>query len=689
MLKSIIISSCLLTLQFEVLTQELPVQQSAETLMELTEEDDMLPEDQAVLMEELNEFRENRLNLNQAERKDLEKLLFLTDFQIQSLLTYRSDHGPILSLYELQLIYGFDSITVAWLLPFVEAGEQAPDQKFKPKDMIHHGKHEVVFREQRVIQPAAGYATSGYGDKVPDDASRYYGSRDKMLLRYRFHCQQRIFWGFTMEKDAGEEFFNGSNRFGFDFYSGYIQMNNKGILQSVLIGDYRVTVGQGLALWSGAAFGKSPFPNTLQKRQEFLKKNTSTDENAFFRGAAINVGLRKLNLLVFYSTKRMDANIIDTFDSGMKVFTAFQETGYHRNGNEIKDENTLRENAAGAYLFYRNRFLKTGLVCAGYCYDGYLQKKESLYQKYAWQGNRALNVGWNYSFSLKKVQMFGETAWGNSALATLNGIILTPHPRVTVSLLHRYYEPGYFARYAGALSEHDPPSNESALYLGTAFQPFRYWKITAFADFYRFPWLTPSLPQPSSGMESWLQADFNPEKTVSFYLRFRTNEKYQSYTPPGTVIKATQRSFQSSLRLHASFHISERLQLRNRVEWKSIDFQATNDASGFLLYQDIIYHFTSFPLQVHLRYLLFRTDNYASRIYAYEDDLLYSFYIPAFYDEGYRSYLLIRWNVSKKLSFWLKFGNTGQEGVASTGTGADEMEGNNRSEIRIQMRWVI
>ena len=52
--------------------------------------------------------------------------------------------------------------------------------------------------------------------------------------------------GFTMEKDAGEEFFKGKQSTGFDFYSAHCYIRNLGILKSLAIGDYHVSFGQGL-----------------------------------------------------------------------------------------------------------------------------------------------------------------------------------------------------------------------------------------------------------------------------------------------------------------------------------------------------------------------------------------------------------------------------------------------------------
>ncbi|MBN1413573.1 MAG: helix-hairpin-helix domain-containing protein [Bacteroidales bacterium] len=691
MLKAIPLLMVLSILSNSVFSQD-PLQEPSETIqsiMESMEENGRLPEDFSDMLDNLDFFRENPLNLNQAVREDLEKFLFLTDFQIQSLLDYRDNHGPILTLYELQLVIGYDSSTIVKLLPYVTAGDAKSDNHLHFKPMIRKGTHEVIAKEQRILQTPEGYKE--IPDSVlPEEAgTRYPGCRDRFLLKYRYHCQKRIFLALTMEKDAGEEFFTGSNRHGFDFYSGYIRVNNIGPFKSILIGDYQITAGQGLTLWTGQAFGKSMFPSAIYRRQECLKNYGSTDESLFFRGITTSLSIKHFTCLAFFSAKPVDANITDTLTSGTVLFSSFQETGYHRTAAEISDENALSETATGGLVLYKNNWLKLGSTVVAYFYSGKKQKPEELYRKYEFWGDRLLNAGLDYSLSFRKLQLFGEISWGNKALATLNGAILNAHQRVSFSLLQRYYDPQYYARYSTAISENTHPCNENAIYLGTVFNPFRYVKITAYADFFRFPWLTYTSRQPSSGSEVFLQVDIKPNKDLMFYLRFKNKNAIVSYTDEDSPIKAAQNQKSNAIRLHCSYKVNQSLQLRSRAEYKNIHADSTGKSEGFMLYQDIVYRFSKIPLQLSIRYMLYKTDDYASRIYAYEDDVLYSYSVAAVYDDGNRSYIVLRYDITKKLTLWCKWGQTVLNDASSLGTGLDEINGNSRSEIKLQVRWVF
>jgi hypothetical protein len=691
MLKAIMVIIVIYFICYKGLSQN-PLPDPSETIqsiIESMEENDRLPEDFSDMLDNLDYFRENPLNLNQAGREELEKFIFLTDFQVQSLLDYRKDHGPLLSLFELQLVIGFDSTTVTYLLPFVRAGEILTDRRLHLNNVINKGVHEVIVKEQRILQTPEGY--SEIPDSVPTEeaGTRYPGSRDRLLVKYRYHYQKRLLWGLTMEKDAGEEFFSGSNRHGFDFYSGYVQLNDLGPVKSLLIGDYQVTAGQGLTLWSGPAFGKSFFPSALYRRQEPLKNYGSADETLFFRGIAFSVAVKNFTWLAFFSSKPVDANITDTLSSGIKVFSAFQQTGYHRTPSEIGDENAISETAAGGSVIFKNHWLKIGSTIAGYTYSGIKQPPDALFRKYEFRGKQLVNAGLDYSLSFRKIQLFGETSWGNHAFATLNGALLNPHQRVAFSLLQRYYDAQYYARYAGAVSENSSPCNENALYLGTVFQPFRFWKITAYADFFRFPLLTYTLRQPSSGSDIFVQADFNPVKSLMFYLRFRNKSTATNFTNDDSSFERMENQITNAMRLHCRYQVSRNLKLQSRLEFKTVNGDSTGKANGFLLYEDIVYRFSKIPVQLSLRYLFYRTDDYTARIYAYEDDVLYSYSSPALYDEGNRSYIMLRYDMNKNLTLWLKWAQTYIDDISSLGSGLDEIEGNIRSEIKLQVRWVF
>jgi hypothetical protein len=90
-----------------------------------------------------------------------------------------------------------------------------------------------------------------------------------------------------------------------------------------------------------------------------------------------------------------------------------------------------------------------------------------------------------------------------------------------------------------------------------------------------------------------------------------------------------------------------------------------------------------------MRLQYFETDDYNSRIYAYESDVLYSFSIPALYGKGIRYYTNINYDLTRKLSLWLRWAQTVFQEQEVIGTGLDEIKGNKKSEFKVQMRWMF
>ncbi len=90
-----------------------------------------------------------------------------------------------------------------------------------------------------------------------------------------------------------------------------------------------------------------------------------------------------------------------------------------------------------------------------------------------------------------------------------------------------------------------------------------------------------------------------------------------------------------------------------------------------------------FPLLSGLPGLI--PDSYDSRIYAYEQDLSSGFSFAPLYMSGYRTYLLIRYDISRNLSCRLRVSQINYVGKESISTGLDKLEGSTRSEVKLQL----
>src|SRR5690606_6142067 len=120
------------------------------------------------------------------------------------------------------------------------------------KRLLFDGKYQVFLRFTQIVEEQRGY-------NIEDTTrSRYLGSPQRYYVRYRYNYGTKFSYGFTAEKDPGEEFFRSSQKQGFDFYSAHVFVRDVSVFKAIAIGDYNVRLGQGLAMWTGFGFRKTP-----------------------------------------------------------------------------------------------------------------------------------------------------------------------------------------------------------------------------------------------------------------------------------------------------------------------------------------------------------------------------------------------------------------------------------------------
>ena len=76
-------------------------------------------------------------------------------------------------------------------------------------------------------------------------------------------------------------------------------------------------------------------------------------------------------------------------------------------------------------------------------------------------------------------------------------------------------------------------------------------------------------------------------------------------------------------------------------------------------------------------------------MYAYENDVLYSYSIPVFYDKGCRYYVNFNYNINNKITIWLRWAQTVYKDKTTIGSGLDEIRGNKKSELKIQVQYLF
>ena len=649
-------------------------------LEKVTQNNEDLETEDDTYLQEMVQYIKNPINLNMAAAADLIQLRILTSIQIQNLILYRNLVGNLVDLYELQAIPGWDINTIQKIRPYINVSLQVSITNTL-NNRLRNGDHNILVRVSQVLERSKGYLIDS------SSATNFYpGSPQKILFRYKYIYKNLFQYGIVAEKDAGEQFFKGKQKQGFDFYSAHIFIRKIGIIKSLAIGDFTVNLGQGLTQWQSLAFKKNVDVINIKREADVLRPYNSAGEINFHRGVGISLTKNNWQLTLFGSNKNIDANFVaDTSQNQDDFVSSLQTSGYHRTKSETDDKGIQRQLAFGGNISYRVKRLHIGINGIHYKFKLPLIKDADPYNKYALSGNSFGNFSFDYSYTFKNSHFFGEAAFtSNFDKAFINGLIISASSRVDLSLLYRNISKSYQSLYTSAFTENTYPTNENGLYAGVSIRPHDFWRIDAYGDFYKFPWLRYRVDAPTAGSDYLVQLSYKPNKQLEIYTRYHAESKAINVNPGQLTLSPVMQQPKKNWRTQVSYKINSAITLRNRTELIWFDKKGIAAEEGFLVYFDFIYKAMLKPFSGTIRLQYFETEGYNSRLYAYENDVLYSFSIPVFYDKGYRYYLNLNYDINKKLSLWIKWAQTIYANQTLIGSGLDEITGNKKSEIKLQ-----
>lgn len=626
------------------------------------------------LVERLNQYRKTPLNINTANAGQLGELLVLSPLQIANIKTHIAETGPLLSLEELQTVQGLDMATIQKLLPFLTVKNSSTGLSLSK--ILTEGKSELMLRYGQVLQKQKGY-------NFEPERSHYFGGPQRYLTRYRFNYANKLLLSFNAEKDAGEPFFARQNKQGFDFYSGSVAyINPSGKIKKLLLGDYTLQFGQGLSMYTGLSFGKGADISNIPKVARGLMPYTSTNETLFFRGAAATIAVKNFSFTPFISLRKMDASMDD--ETGLVGSVLM--SGYHRTQTELDHKAILRTTVYGGNVSYNATHFNLGFLAYQSTFNHTFEPGQYLYNQFEFAGKNLTNTSIYGNASFGNAYFFGEVSKTiNAGLAYLAGSMLSLSPKVSVVMLYRNYPRNYQSFFNQALSENSFAVNEKGLYTGVQIKWDAKWAFTGYADVFRFPWLKYRVDAPGNGYELFGQMLFSPTKKTSAYIRYRYEKKPQNEAEPLFYAVPVDVSKQN-LRFDISFPLSQNFTLKYRAE--GVYFQKESDKQfGRMILQDVIYRPPfSQRMTAGLRLAWFKTDSYDSRIYAFENDVLYSYAIPAYFGRGFRTYLNTRITLKRGLDVWARYALFSYQNQDSVGSGLEEIAGNKKSDFKVQIR---
>jgi hypothetical protein len=590
---------------------------------------------------------------------------------------YRKLLGDLIDIHELQAVPGWDRELVAKVLPYIKVGG---DDKIIPqmKSLYKKGTSYLQLRTGSVMERSNGYIKNDMG------VSPYAGNPLKLMFRYRFSAGKKLQWGYTTEKDAGEKFFSKSKSFFNDYHSFYVAIDKVGKLETIIIGDFEINMGQGLIHWQSVAFKKSASSVTPLRQGYFVIPHKGVNEQLFHRGVAVVFKRRNIFAGLFSAYNHWDGNIVADTNGTLKI-SSIQVSGLHRTANEIEDKNTLKVLTLGSTLRYQVNTLQFGINAVNYNFSLPLYRKNEPENLYAIKGNHWLNFSFDYRFTYRNFFFFGELAHSAGGRpAILSGLMAVLHPKVDISVVLRNLPPSFKSINGNTFTEQAEPGNENGLYVGLAIKFSSKFLLNGYVDVFSMPMIKARTPAPVKGNGHLLQLHYKPDKRNNLLIRFTVENKQIIEAGQASIIQPLVLQRKNQLRIHQQLVLIPGLTMNNRVDWVWLTMENGVKESGYQVYVDFFWKPPFSRLGFGLRASRFDTDGYSSRIYSAERDVrnLQSVNLSA--GRGWRNYFLLHYKIKSCVQVSLKVMRSYYTDNQSIGTGNDEINRSSRSEYRLQ-----
>ncbi|MCQ2348035.1 MAG: helix-hairpin-helix domain-containing protein [Paludibacteraceae bacterium] len=420
--------------------------------------------------QELMELHTHKINLNTATAAELERLRFLSERQIDELLTYVDKH-PMASIAELQLVPCLREYEVRNLSYFVTAEPVKQTATLYPREVFAYAKHELTLRtDARNIENAQG--------------DPMYGN-----LRYRFNYHNQVLAGWTMLREAGKPWEA-------LHYGGYIQLNDIAPhLKTLVVGNFQGQFGQGLVLGESLRFGKSSHIFSTNGAEGVRKYSSVSDSYDYLHGIAATLQWGRAEITPLYSIRQ--------------------------------ERDSMWHHVVGLNATYKTRGIKVGLTALEEVY-----RRDSCHTIFGLnahykKGRWAVwgEVASSYDGSARCDTAMSRWGWG-----TIMGTSWVPTEGLSLMLFYRYYSPTYHSRYAQAFAETSKVNDENGVYIGTEIQLVPKWRFSIYADGWYFSGPKYGIPQASWGWDVMAQADYNPTEAALMFWKVRAKRKYVTDT---------------------------------------------------------------------------------------------------------------------------------------------------------------
>ena len=590
------------------------------------------------ILELLEELADTPIYINDADEKEISRLFFLSGYQIKSLIYHIQTTGKIMSIYEIASIPGFSKQIAESMSPFIilDNTSNISNNSRARRDLI-----------------------TNLSFKPGEKDTTLLGSHHKILTKYKA-SHGKFQYGFTIEKDVGERFIDKESKTP-DFFSGYIMYDGGNFLKRLIVGDYAARFGQGLNINTKFSTSISLTGNDFSSGKDDIKGHTSSDENNFFRGIAAEFGTSRLNMFLMFSHHNIDASIETDTDSGNSYVVGLYDTGLHTKETYLKRKNALTEITYAGNISYNFDMLKIGVTWSK-------NQFSTPFLSSNFSGDETSSFSGYYHANLNRTTLYGEISTNDfKNRSFVQGVKLRPNDRLSINALYRNYSADYISfhgRGPGSGSNDD-----IGLFGNFKLELFTHFFITSGMDLSKKSRVSYRNNFPTKKLKAEIRVDYDINDMIGLQLAYTVRTSTNN-GDGGIGMPSIEERKTKGIKAVAKLQIDESLMLTLRTENKKV---TQTGSRGYVTAVDVNYRFRKIPLTIWLRSCIFKTDDWDSRIYLYENDLLYSYSIPALSGEGNRNYLMIKYSIAQSADIRVKYsikGIWGEEGV----TNSDELK---------------
>ncbi|MCS6988587.1 MAG: helix-hairpin-helix domain-containing protein [Chloroherpetonaceae bacterium] len=659
-------------------TDDLPTQ-TLDRLLDFSEEQSANSE----LLEQFNLLRRQKVNLNVADFSRLLSIPFLSAADAKRILAHRKRVNLFASVEELREILDEDAYRL--VKNFVTVGDaRLYRNPFEPA-FISDYKNGMLRDQLRIDYVARGGFESPARQGVLN--GRYKGSAPKFYNRFQAFLSENFAFSALTEKDVGEP--NVA-----DFYSASFQIRDIYNLKTLVVGDYNLSFGQGLAINVGRAFFKSAEAvATARVSRNPIRLYASSIEQNFFRGAASELKFGDLTTIFFYSNNRLSATRNDS------AFTSIDFSGLHRTETELNRKNSVAQTTYGGHLAYAfgtaQTFFRFGATLYESRFSLPYQPSPTLANAFRFNGSRIAVVAANWDMALYDFTLFGEAARSiqQNATSLVLGIEGAFEKRVKTVALARKYAQAFYSPYANAFAERGSQGrNEEGIYFGVQMRLSEEVSARGYYDIFRIPFINASTVLSWSGDDLLFQVSWKPSR--QFLIEPLVQRKYVEDAL--TQIDAFGREYRiaaparlSRIRTDFVYQVSPQLRLRTRIEFKEVEktfVSGVDRLNGWLVFQEANIDALQRRLSLDARIAFFQADSFDAALYAYEYDLPLLATTYAHFGSGRRLLLNVRYQAFEAIELAARFANLYRDGVESVGSGNDQFNTNSPSVFGFGIR---